>query len=168
VIHRAVGGPDPLEDVQVLVGTGIALIMVEPVAIALLVRVAAAADHVERQPAAAELVECRQLPRRQRRCDHPGTIGQQDAHPLRRRRDEGGDHRALGAIGEVAHQHPIEARGLVSLGETADELRIHRLPQRLIHLGAGRRRDHADDFYAHVARSCVGYANRQHKIAFFL
>ncbi|MCY1541300.1 hypothetical protein D9M68_769840 [compost metagenome] len=148
-VHRCGGSPDRAQCAQVFVGTRIALVVVEVIAVAPEVFVIAAADHVQGQPAIAELVERRQLAGCQRRSNHAGAVGQEDPQPLRGGRDEGTDHRSLGGIAEVTHQHTVEARVFMGLGELPDESRIHRLTQRLVHLGTGRGRDHAENFYAH-------------------
>ncbi|MNP19045.1 hypothetical protein D3C76_1115550 [compost metagenome] len=151
-IHRIGGGPDRPQRAQVFIGACIALVMVEVVAVAPQVLVIATADHVQGQSAIAELVERRQLASSQRRSDDTGTVGQKNAQSLGRCRNERTDHRSLGGIAEVAHQHPVETGRLMGLGESPDERGVDRLPQRLVHFRTGRGRDHAENFYAHYCR----------------
>ena len=71
-IHRSRGGPDSTQGLQVFIGTGVAAVMVEVVAIAREVLVVTTTDYVQGQAALAELIQGGQLACRQRRCDHPG------------------------------------------------------------------------------------------------
>lgn len=102
--------------------------MVEVVAIAREVLVVTTTDYVQGQAALAELIQGGQLACRQRRCDHPRAIGQENAKAPGGSGDEGTDHRALGGIAEIPHQHPVEAGVLMGLGETPDETGVHSLP----------------------------------------
>ncbi len=149
-IHRSRGGPDSTQGLQVFVGTGVAAVMVEVVAIAREVLVVTTTDYVQGQAALAELIQGSQLACRQRRCNHPRAIGQENAKAPGGSGDEGTDHRALGGIAEIPHQHPVEAGVLMGLGETPDETGVHSLPQRLVHLGTRCGGDHAENFHAHA------------------
>lgn len=124
--------------------------MVEVVAIAREVLVVTTTDYVQGQAALAELIQGSQLACRQRRCNHPRAIGQENAKAPGGSGDEGTDHRALGGIAEIPHQHPVEAGVLMGLGETPDETGVHSLPQRLVHLGTRCGGDHAENFHAHA------------------
>ena len=71
-IHRSRGGPDSTQGLQVFVGTGVAAVMVEVVAIAREVLVVTTTDYVQARRPLAELIQGSQLACRQRRCNHPG------------------------------------------------------------------------------------------------
>ena len=108
VVDRAVGRPERAEDVEVLVGAAVARVVVEEVAVAPLVGVAAAGDDVHGDAPARELVERRELARRQRGRDEPGPVGEQHAEPLGVGEDVGGDEEAVRSVRVVADQHAVE------------------------------------------------------------
>ena len=71
-----------LDDVEVLVGTGVAVVLGQVVALALLLGVVAAGDDVDRDPAAGELVEGGEALGRPGGEDEAGPVGDEDAEPL--------------------------------------------------------------------------------------
>ena len=106
---------------EVLVGAAVARVVVAVVAVAPLIGVAAARDHVHREPAARELVERGELARRHRRRDEARPVGEQDAEALGVSERVGGDDEAVGGVRVVADQHPVEAGLLVHARELARE-----------------------------------------------
>jgi hypothetical protein len=78
------------EDVQVLVGPGVPLILGQVVTVAALLGVVTASDHVHGHPAAGELVQGRELPSRQGGEHEPGPVRDEQAEPFGVRRDMGG------------------------------------------------------------------------------
>ena len=148
--ERLLGGPGLLEDVQVLVGAVVALVLGQVVAVAALLGVAAAGDDVHRDPAAGELVEGGERPRGQGRRDEPRSVRDQEAEPLGVRGGVGGDLGAVGPGGAVADEHPVEPGVLVRPGEAPDVVgvddRACRQPDLRFVLGA----DHSDELDGHV------------------
>ena len=67
VVERAVADPEFPQYVQIFAGAAVAVVLGQEVALAGLIRVAGAGDDMQRHPALRELVEGRDLPRRQRR-----------------------------------------------------------------------------------------------------
>ena len=113
VRHRPRGGPHRLQHGDILVRPGVARILVEPVAVAPLVRVVAARDDVDRGPAAAELVERREAPRREGRRDEPRPMRDEETEPLGLFRHEAAEQQALRSVGVIADEHAIEAARLM-------------------------------------------------------
>ena len=124
VVDRAVRGPDRAQHLEVLVGAAIARVVVAVVAVASLIGVAAARDHVHRKPAARELVEGGELARRERRRDEARPVSEQDSESLRVGEDVGRDDEAVGRVRVVADQHAIEAGLLVHARELARERHV--------------------------------------------
>ena len=119
MVDRAVGGPDRAQHLEVLVGAAVARVVVEVVAVAPLIGVAAARDHVHREPAARELVEGGELAGGDRRRDEPRPVGEQDAEALGVGEHVGRDDEAVGGVRVVADQHAVEAGLLVHARELA-------------------------------------------------
>lgn len=74
-------GPGALEQFDEFVAAGIALVVVEIIAVLALVGVAAAADDMHRQAPVEEVFEGRQLARGQGRGDETGAVRQQQTDP---------------------------------------------------------------------------------------
>jgi hypothetical protein len=89
------GSPGPPENLQVLVRPRVPLVLGQVVTVTALFRVVAAGDHVHGDPAAGELVQGGELAGRQGREHEPGPVRDEQAEPLRVRRDVGGH---LGAL----------------------------------------------------------------------
>ncbi len=154
---RLLRGPGLLEDVQVLVGAVVALVLGQVVPVAALLGVAAAGDDVHRDPAAGELVQGGERAGRQRRRDESGAVRDQEAEALGVRGGVGGDLGAVGPGRAVADEHPVEPGVLVRPGEAphvvgVDDRACGQPDLRLV-LGA----DHADELDGHalVSLSCA-------------
>ena len=154
MIHRAGLGPDALEDVHVFVGARVALVLRQRVAVAQLVHIVAAGDHVDRRASAGDLIQRGELARRQRRRDEAGPVREQEAQPLGVRRRRGGQQEPVGPVGEIAHQHAVEARRLRRLGEVADVAAIEDQRPRRMDLRGMPVMDHADEFDGHGDYPC--------------
>ncbi len=119
MVERRGLGPDAAQDVQVLVGARIALVMVEEVAVALLLAVRAARDEMHPEAAAAELVKRGDLARGQRRCGKAGAVRQHEMDALGHAGRVGDGQRGRRPGGMVRHQDAVEAGLLVGLGKGA-------------------------------------------------
>src|ERR1700722_20710051 len=117
---RALLGPNALQDVHILVGSSVAFILVEPVAVAMLVYVVTTADHVNGCASGGDLVERGELAGRDRGGDKAWTMRHEEADAVGVRGGTGGDQEAVGCVGVVADQQPVEAAGLGGLREVAD------------------------------------------------
>ena len=116
--------PRPPEDLQVLVGPRVPLVLAQVVTVAALLRVVAAGDHVHGHPAAGELVQGGELPRRQGGEHEPGPVRDEQAEPLGVRRDVRGHLGTFRPGRAVADEDAVEARVLVRLGVAAGEVRV--------------------------------------------
>src|SRR5439155_21554863 len=123
-----IGGPDLLQNVQVLVGATVPPVVIEIVAVLALIGIAAAGDDVQREPSARKLIESRKLAGGDRGRDKAGPMGQQYAEPLRIGRRVRGNQEAVRSVRVVADEDPVEATALVGLGEVADEIVIEDWP----------------------------------------
>jgi len=74
VVEGRLAGPCFLQKLDVLVGARISRRLVEEIAVLGLLVVRSAGDDVHSQAAVDELIQCRELPRRQRRGDEAGTV----------------------------------------------------------------------------------------------
>jgi biotin synthase len=117
----------------------------EVVAVAALVGIAAPGDHVQRKPAARELVEGGELARRDRRRDEARPMREQDSESLRVGEDVGRHHEAVGGVRVVADQDAIEAGLLVHARELARVRHVDQGPFGGVRLRGGARGDHADE-----------------------
>ena len=123
-VERLGRRPRAAHDVEVLVGAPVAGRLVEEVAVAGLLLVAAAGDDVHRQATARELVERGQLAGRHRRRHEARAMGEQHAEALGRLQHPRRHDEAVRGEGEVADQHPVEAGVLVRPGEADGEVGI--------------------------------------------
>ena len=149
VVDGRVRGPDLLQDLQVLVGAAVPLVVGEVVAVLRLVDVAAAGDDVECQPTSGELIEGGELAGGDGRGDEAGPVGQQDAEPLGAGGGVRGDEEAVRGVREVADEDPIEAAALVGLREVADVVVIEDRETRRDDLRLSAVRDHAKEVDRH-------------------
>ena len=149
VAERLVRGPGLLDDVQVLVGAGVPLVLGQVVAVAALFGVAAAGDDVHGDAAAGELVEGGEGAGGQGGRDEARAVRDEEAEPLGVRGGVGGDLGAVRLRRRVADQHPVEAGVLVGAGEAPDVVRVDDRaggePGFRLVLGA----DHADELDGH-------------------
>ncbi len=153
VVDRRVGLPDPFQHVEVFAGPAIARIVRHKIAVTLQVRIVAARHDVQREPAAAEHVERRDLPRGGRRHDHARPVREQDADAFGRGGRERRNDETVRRVAEVADQDLVEAGGLVRLREAAHVVGLDGRAARYVDLRAGCRGDHADDVDWHVGGS---------------
>ena len=126
VIERLGAGPHGPHDVEELVGAPVAVVLRGPVAVARQLAVAAAGDDVERDPAAAEMIERHRGAGGDRRRLEPRPVRHQHVQALRVRGGMGGDEPGIGTGGVVADEDPVEPRRFVGAGEIAHEVRIDR------------------------------------------
>ncbi len=154
VVERAIAGPDATHDVQVFVGTLVALVVAQPVAVAALFVVGTARDEVHTETAATELVQRRDLTCRERGLGEAWAVREHEVHALGVRGGVGDGKRRARAGGVVWHQHAVEARSLVRLREGLDIVAIDHGPTRGMGFGNLLRLDHADEFDAHSRTPC--------------
>ena len=117
--------PYPPHNFHVLIGPPVPGVVVQPVPVLPLLRIAAPGDDVHCHPAPGELVQRRSLPGGQRRCHKPRTMGNQEPQPLGAARGVTGDFKPVGGAGRVTGQHHIETGGFVGPRELGDVLWIH-------------------------------------------
>ena len=117
VVERLVARPRLLEDLDVLEGAGVALVLGQEVALALLLVVVAAGDEVQRQPAVADLVERGERLGRERRDRQVRAVGQQQLQPFGVAGDVRRRLRRVRAARPVGGEHAVPAVLLVGAGE---------------------------------------------------
>jgi hypothetical protein len=110
-------GPLLLDDLEELAAAAVARGFVDPVAVARLVGVVAAGDHVHRDPPGVEGVDRRVLAGDLGGRDEAGAMGEQHAEPLGRVERLVGDDEAVDHRRGVRDQHAVEAEALVGLRE---------------------------------------------------
>ena len=142
VVERRLRLPLLAHHGQEVVGARVAGGLVGEVAVALLVDVVAAGDHVHRHPARVEGVEGGVRARGQRRREEPRAVRQQHAEPLGPAQDLVGHHEPVRHGRGVGDQHPVEAGALVGPGERLDVVRVDDGPDGRARLGL--RRDAVD------------------------
>ena len=146
MVKGALGRPYLVQHVEIFVGAGVALIVVQPVAVAALFLVGAAGDVVHGEPATAELVERGELPRRQRGRDEAGPVREHEVDALGHRGGMGHRERGVGAGRMVRHQHAVEAGRLVRLREGAHVVAVERRTLGRVDFRDLLALDHADEF----------------------
>ena len=150
VVKRLLGRPHPAQQADVLVAAGVALVMAQKVAIALLVFVRSAGDVVHCHAAIGVVVQRSQLPGRQRGRHKAGAVRQQEVDLLRDRGGVGHRQQRVGAGGAGGHQDAVKTRVFVRLGKHPHIRRVYR------RAGVGNgfrnlvRLDHADELDTHV------------------
>ena len=149
MVKRRRLGPDPAQHREILCGAAITGRMVGPVAVFGLIRVASAGDDVHRQPALAELVQCRQFAGGDRRCHEPRPMSQQETKPFSDRCGMRPDQKPVRRIREISDQYPVEAGMFVNAGCLGDNLRIKRRSGRRDDLRRDPWRNPADHFHRH-------------------
>ena len=138
---------------DIFVGAFVAFVVFQVVAVALLFFVRTPGDEVHAEPAAAELVERRDLPRRER--------GRREARPMRQHevdllgvrrcmRDRQGGARA-GRV--MRHQNTVEAGLLVCLREITNVVAIDDRALRWMNFRHALGLNHSDEFDAHMRLS---------------
>jgi hypothetical protein len=155
VIEGPLLSPRAPQHGQVLVGAAIARVVVEPVAVPGLVRIAAPRDDVERHPAARELVQGRRLARGERRRHEAGAVGDEKADTLGVGGGIGGHEEAVSGGGGIAHQHLVEVRALVRQREVpqpgAVDGAADHVDRRTVR-AFGPHPDHPDELHGHLGR----------------
>src|SRR5262245_14137022 len=146
-VERTLARPRAAQNLKILVGPAVAGVVIEEIAVALLLDVAAPGDDVQRDAAACHVIERGGLARGEGRRHEPGAMGDEKAQVRRRGRGVRGDHEAVGAGRAVADQHAVEPARLVDAGELGDEARVDgaRDDRLAVDLGRQGRRDHPDD-----------------------
>ena len=150
-VEAPLARPGELHHLEIFGGAAVALLLEREVAVAMLLGIARPGDDVQGDAALGEMVEGRDLARRQGRRDEARPVRDQEAQPLgvvgRILRDQ----EALGRRRGVADQRQVEARLVMRLGV---RLEVRRRDPALDDMDRGlaaRRRhaDHADHAYGH-------------------
>lgn len=124
-IEGLAAAPGVLEDVQVLVGARIALVVIEKVAVAPLFGCVAAADDVDCRASVAEMVEGGELARRYRRRDPAWPVRHQQAEAASFLGRLGSHLQAVRGRAVVSDQRPVEAGVLLGTGTGAEKGLVH-------------------------------------------
>ena len=152
MIDRRAGlGPDALQDVDVFVGAGVAVFLRQRVAVAELIGIVAAADHVHRRPAAGDLIERGEFARRQRGGDEAGAVGDEETQALGVRGGGGGEQEAVRPVRVVADQDLVETARLGRLREVPDVAAVEDRRRGRLDLRGLTMVDHADELDRHAA-----------------
>ena len=149
VVDRAVAGPELPHHLEIFAGAAIAVVLGQEVAFAGLIRVAGAGDDMQRHPPLRELVEGRDLPRRQRRRHRARPVRDQELDSFgvvgrikRNRKTFGG-----GSV--ISNENRIVVPLFVEAGEVdhplAGYLSLDQVNRDAFLLGA----DHSDDSCGH-------------------
>ena len=147
--------PLALDDVEELVGAAVAGRLVGEVAVAGLVGVVAAGDHVQGDPAGVERVDRGVLAGGDRRGDEAGPVRQQHAEPFGRVQDLAGDHEPVGHGRAVRDEHPVEAGLLVHAGDTVQVIGLDDGPRQCVGLGVVAGVGDSDELDRHEKSPCV-------------
>ena len=149
VIDRAVAGPELPHHVEVFAGAPVAVVLGQEVAFAGLILVAGAGDDMQGHAALRQLVEGRDLPRRQRWRHRTRPVRDQELDPLgvvgriKRNRE------TFGRRGVISDEDGIVVPLLMQPGEIDDPLArdraLDQVDRDALLLGA----DHPDDFGWH-------------------
>jgi hypothetical protein len=166
MIHRAGLGPDSLEDVHILVCSRVTLVLRQRVAVAQLIGVIAAGDHVDRRTSAGDLIQRGEFARCQGRRDETRPMRDQEAEAFSVRCRRGREQKTVRPVGEISHQDPIECRHLRSLGEIANIAAIEYRTAGRMYLRGMPMMDHADELYRHnrYLRGQPHYTREDHPV----
>ena len=93
---------------HVFIGACVALILGQRVAVAELIDVVPAGDHVHGRAPAGDLIQRGEFARCQRGRDEAGPMREEEAKPLGVRRSGRRKQEAIRAIGEISDQHAVE------------------------------------------------------------
>jgi hypothetical protein len=149
VIERLAAGPDPPHHVEIFVGTRVTLVVGEEIAVLALLGVIAAGDDVNGDAPAGELVERRELARRERRRGEARPVRDHESEPLRHRRGMPGHQNTVRRGRVERHESAIEAALLVGLGDRFHIAAVERGPLRRMNFGEFAGADVTDEFNAH-------------------
>ena len=145
VVERAVAGPDFPHHVEIFAGSAVAVVLRQEVAFAGLILVAGACDDMQRHPALCELVEGRDLPRRERGRDRARPVRDQELDPLGVVGRVKRDGKTFGRRRVIADEDGIVIPLLVQTGKIAHPLArylaLDQMDRNAFLLGA----DHTDD-----------------------
>src|SRR5579871_3160513 len=143
-------GPDALQDLHVFIGACIPLILIEPVAIAMLIHIVAAADDMDRRTTTGNLIKRRKFAGREGWCDETRPMRDQEADPIGVRCGTGRNQETVRTIRKISDKQPIEPAGLGCLSEVADVAAIQHQIARRMNFRALPMMDHADEFDGHA------------------
>jgi hypothetical protein len=146
VIDRAIGGPDRFQDADIFVGTGVALVLVQIIAVALLVDIVAAGDNMDRGTPLAQLIERREAAGCVGRCLKTWPMGDQEPDPARMGRDMGGNLQPIRSVRIPTDQKAVESALIMCLGRGAQIAKIDRFSLCTMDFRLLARLDHADEF----------------------
>ncbi len=148
-IHRLLAGPHLAHGVEEGVGAGVALVVVEIIAIPALLGIVAAADDMHRQAAPQQVLKGSEFARGKGWGNKTGTMGQQVLNFLRRQSRQGRHQKAVGLIGPVADQQTIKPGGFMGLRKANDIVAVKDRPHRGNRFGREAVANHAEKLNAH-------------------
>ncbi|MNH16505.1 hypothetical protein D3C79_761500 [compost metagenome] len=123
-VERLLGRPGAPDNLQVLVGTPVALGLVQQ-GVTFLRLGGDAGDRVQADaPAAGGVVEGGECPRSHRRRGERRAVGDHEAEAFGVRGRIGGNLQAVGATGAAGDQHAVETGLLMGAGMVADERQV--------------------------------------------
>ena len=149
MVERLLLGPGPAQQTDIFRGAAIACFVVGPVPVPGLIGVAAAGNDMDRETAAAQLVERRELARGKRRRNKAWAVRQQKAEPLGHRGGMRPDQKSVRRIREIADQHPVEAGPFVNTRCLGDDFGVEWRARGRDQLRRHPRRDPADHLDRH-------------------
>ena len=118
-------GPDPFDHFHELTGPAVAGIVVQPVAVPVLLLIAASGDNVEGDPSAGQLVQGGQVPGSQGGGHKPGPVGYEVAQRFGPVGSVSRHRETFRSGRRVSDQNLVEAAVLVGLGEFGDVFRVY-------------------------------------------
>ena len=148
-IHRLLAGPHLAHGVEEGVGAGVALVVVEIIAIPALLGIVAAADDMHRQAAPQQVLKGGEFARGKGWGNKTGAMGQQVLNFLRRQPGQGRHQKAVGLIGPVADQQTIKPGGFMGLRKANDIVAVKDRPHRGNRFGREAVANHAEKLNAH-------------------
>ena len=99
--------------------------MVQPVAVAALLHIAATGNDVQRDAPSAELVQRGGMAGGQSGGHEPGAVSNQESQGVGARGRVAGNGKAVGSGRGIADEHLVESTALMGLGELGDIIRVH-------------------------------------------
>jgi hypothetical protein len=157
IVERLFAGPFLADDVQILAGAGVALVLGQVVAVLGQLVVRAAGDDVHGNAAAGELVQRGQLAGRDCGGGEAGAVGDHEAQALGYRRGMRDDQLAFRRGRAEGDQGAVEAAFIVGDGDALDIVTVDHRALGGVDLGLVLGADDADEFDGHGRlRSWVG------------
>jgi hypothetical protein len=86
-VDRILSSPDLAQNLEILVGSRITLVVAEPIAVAPLILVIPAHEHMDLESSGTKVIGRRHPPSRHRRRDEPRAMGDEHLEALGHRRD---------------------------------------------------------------------------------